>query len=214
MPQLGEVDLVLTDPQYGMEFQSNYRIVKHDKIHGDENLPLEEIKMAINKAGAAAYVFCRWDNIYEMPKPKSVLIWMKNNWSMGDLKHEHGRQYEIICFYSKENHVFKKRIPDILKYRRTGNIYHPTQKPVGIMVQLIECNKAVLILDPFLGSGTTAIACERLNRQWIGIEISEKYCEIAAKRIEHESKRPTLFKGSLEVKPKTRKQIGMIKESK
>ena len=49
------------------------------------------------------------------------------------------------------------------------------------------------LLDPFLGSGTTAIACERLNRKWVGMEISEEYCEIAAKRIEQEIKQLKLF---------------------
>jgi DNA modification methylase len=49
------------------------------------------------------------------------------------------------------------------------------------------------VVDPFLGSGTTAIACEQLNRRWIGIEISEKYCEIAAKRIERERQQLKLF---------------------
>ena len=50
-----------------------------------------------------------------------------------------------------------------------------------------------IVLDPFIGSGTTAIACEALGRKWIGIEISEKYCEIAAKRIEAEYKQRKLF---------------------
>ena len=50
-----------------------------------------------------------------------------------------------------------------------------------------------IILDPMLGSGTTAIACERLNRRWIGIEIEEKYCEIAAKRIEKENQQLKMF---------------------
>ena len=50
-----------------------------------------------------------------------------------------------------------------------------------------------LVLDPFLGSGTTAVACERLKRRWIGIEIEEKYCEIAKKRIEAERRQLKLF---------------------
>ena len=58
----------------------------------------------------------------------------------------------------------------------------------------IELNKKISsVLDPFIGSGTTAIACEQLNKKWIGIEIEEKYCEIAAKRIENERKQLKLF---------------------
>ena len=63
------------------------------------------------------------------------------------------------------------------------------------MVWCIEKSKTTgIILDPFLGSGTTALACEKLNRRWIGIEISEKYCEIAKKRIEEYTSQLKLFK--------------------
>ena len=73
--------------------------------------------------------------------------------------------------------------------------FHPTQKPVGLFMQILRkySPEGEIILDPFLGSGTTAIACERLKRRWIGIEIEEKYCEIAAKRIEQERKQRKLF---------------------
>ena len=162
-------------------------------MKNDNNFPVETIKLAISKTQNAAYIFCRWDNIYQLPKPKSLLVWVKNNWSMGDLKHEHGRQWEAICFYPAAGHKFKKRIPDVLKGMRTGNIYHPTEKPVGLMTQIIDANICGSVLDPFIGSGTTAIACERLNRCWIGIEISEEYCEIAAKRIENERKQLKMF---------------------
>lgn len=186
LPELPKVDLVLTDPPYGMNFQSNHRINKHDKIKNDDKLPLELIKLCINKAERAAYVFCRWDNLQEMPKPKSVLVWVKNNWSMGDLKHEHGRKWEACCFYPKEGHEFIKRIPDVLERNRTGNKLHPTEKPISLMTQLIECNIGEIILDPFMGSGTTLRASKDLQRKAIGIEIEEKYCEIAAKRLQQE----------------------------
>ena len=78
------VDLVLTDPPYGMEFQSNYRFQKHDKIVGDDRFPVEVISELTRLARKAVYIFCRWDNLAELPPPKSVLAWVKNNWSMGD----------------------------------------------------------------------------------------------------------------------------------
>jgi len=73
--------------------------------------------------------------------------------------------------------------------------YHPTQKPVGLIVRILDRYSPITdkILDTHLGSGSVAIACERLNRRWIGIEIEEKYCEIAAKRIENERKQLKLF---------------------
>ncbi|MDH5738687.1 MAG: site-specific DNA-methyltransferase [Nitrospira sp.] len=186
MPHLPKVDLVLTDPPYGMQFVSNNRYIKHLKIYNDDVLPLDLIEMAIERANCAAYVFCRWNNLAMMPIPKSVLVWVKNNWSMGDLKHEHGRQWEACCFYAKDNHEFIKRIPDVLTADRTGNDLHPTEKPESLMGKLIACNVGGTILDPFMGSGTTLRAAKDLGRKCIGIEIEEKYCEIAVKRLAQE----------------------------
>ena len=177
------VDLVITDPPYGMSFQSNHREKKHDKIIGDDKLPLGLINECLRVAKNAVYVFCRWDNIVELPKPKSVIAWVKNNWSMGDLEHEHGRQWEAICFYPQEGHKFIKRIPDVIHCNRTGNDLHPTQKPVKLIQELIKSNEGQLILDPFMGSGTTAVACKQLGRDFIGFELEKKYCEIANKRL-------------------------------
>lgn len=186
LPGLPKVDLVITDPPYGMNFQSNHRWAQHDKIFGDDQMPIEIIQRSIAQANRAAYIFCRWDNLRQMEKPKSVLCWIKNNWSMGDLLHEHGRQWEAICFYPKEGHEFIKRIPDVLYADRTGNDLHPTEKPTKIISQLIQANFGEIILDPFMGSGTTLRAAKDLGRKAIGIEIEEKYCEIAAKRLSQE----------------------------
>ena len=84
----------------------------------------------------------------------------------------------------------------IFKYRWNGMLqpdmknkekrYHPTQKPVGLFELILSkySREGDYIIDPFAGSGTTAIACEKLGRRWVLIEREEKYCEIAAKRIE------------------------------
>jgi site-specific DNA-methyltransferase (adenine-specific) len=183
---LQPVDLVVTDPPYGMEFQSNRRIVKHKKIANDEALDVDLIQKLISMSTRAAYVFCRWDNLQAMPKPKSVLAWVKNNWSMGDLKHEHGRQWEACCFYPQAGHEFIKRIPDVIHADKTGNEQHPTEKPVTLLAQIIASNVGVEILDPFMGSGTTLRAAKNLGRRAIGIELEEKYCEIAARRMSQE----------------------------
>ena len=78
MPQIGKVDAVVTDPPFGMAFQSNYRITAHKKIkndHADDML----IWACNLKVGHSKYVFCRWDNLASIPKPKSVVTWVKNN---------------------------------------------------------------------------------------------------------------------------------------
>jgi len=181
------IDLVLTDPPYGIEFRSNHRLKKHNKIIGDNRYPIEIFDELFRVAKRAVYVFCRWDNLAELPKPKSVLAWVKNNWSMGDLKHEHGRQWEAICFYPQEEHEFIKRIPDVVTGKRTGNNLHPTEKPIDVIGKIINANVGNLILDPFLGSGTTAVAAKQLKRNFIGIEISPEYCKIANERLRVET---------------------------
>ncbi len=187
LPHLPKVDLVLTDPPYGIEFRSNHRFIKHDKIAGDDCLPLDTIQYLIDEAAwNATYVFHRWDQLPMLPKAKSVLAWVKNNWSMGDLEHEHGRQWEACSFYALPGHKFIERIPDVLFANKTGNEFHPTEKPVILMKKILAANVGHTILDPFLGSGSTLRAAKDLSREAIGIEIEEKYCEIAARRLGQE----------------------------
>jgi len=181
------IDITITDPPYGMNFQSNYRKVKHKEIEGDDVFPIDFLNELFRVTKKAVYVFCRWDNLKYLPKPKSVIVWVKNNWSMGDLKHEHGRQWEAICFYPMEEHEFEKRIPDVIKCERTGNNLHPTEKPVKLIRELIKCNKGDLVFDPFVGSGTTMVACKQLSKNFIGIEIDEEYCKIANKRLSQQT---------------------------
>jgi site-specific DNA-methyltransferase (adenine-specific) len=186
LPGLPDVDLVLTDPPYGIEFRSNYRQVRHERITGDGELPVDLVWLAMSKATRAAYFFCRWDQLVQMPPPKSVLAWVKNNWSMGDLQHEHGRQWEACCFYPLAGHEFIKRIPDVIHAKRTGNDLHPTEKPVDVLQEILAANVGTTILDPFMGSGTSLVAAKNLGRKSIGIEIEERYCEIAAQRLSQE----------------------------
>jgi site-specific DNA-methyltransferase (adenine-specific) len=178
------IDLIITDPPYGMNFQSNHRKVKHKKIIGDDKFPLEIFDELFRIAKRGVYVFCRWDNLKDLPKPKSVIAWVKNNWSMGDLKHEHGRQWECIAFYNMEEHQFIKRIPDVIQANRTGNKLHPTEKPVCLIEKIIACNVGDTILDPFAGSGTTGVACKNLGRNYILIEKEPEYIDIINKRLD------------------------------
>jgi len=186
------IDAIVTDPPYGMNFISNYRKIKHKAIKNDGALPLEHIKESMRIANRCAYYFCRWDNLYDMPKPKSVLTWVKNNWSMGNLEHEHGRAWEACCFYAMENHEFIKRIPDVIFAKKTGNNFHPTEKPVDLMARIIKSNVADTIFDPFMGSGTTGIAALKENRKFIGIEVDELHFEVALKRMRDFHSQPTL----------------------
>jgi len=82
--------------------------------------------------------------------------------------------------------------------------YHPTQKPIGLMSELCElsCQPDGQVFDPFLGSGTTLVAAYRLGRRGVGIEISEEYCELAARRLEQEIAQGRLWEPAEIVAPK------------
>jgi site-specific DNA-methyltransferase (adenine-specific) len=192
VPGLGRVDVVVTDPPYGMSFRSNHRATKHDAIANDSDAGCLQFACEI-PADHSAYVFCRWDNLSEIPKPRSLITWVKNNWSMGDLDHEHARQTEVAAFYAGPGHVFPKGRPqDVIRAPRTGNDHHPTEKPVQLMAAFVEWTVGT-VLDPFMGSGTTGVACTRLGRSFVGVEIHEPYFDIACRRIEEAYKQPRLF---------------------
>ena len=195
LPTLDKVDAVITDPPFGMNFQSNYRKEKHIKIANDDSADIANlvINWSLENAKHSIYAFGRWDNLLDYPKPKSLITWVKNNWSMGDLNHEHARQTEVAFFYPCENHDFPKSRPtDVIQYARTNNEFHPTEKPVGLMQMFVEWTRGT-ILDPFMGSGTTGVAAIQMGRKFIGIEREPKYFDIACKRIEQASKQVDMF---------------------
>ena len=110
------------------------------------------------------------------------LIWDKENIGMG---YHYRCRYEFILMFDKGKRRLKDlSIPDILKFKKyIGEV--PTEKPIRLFELLIKqsSNEGDVILDPFIGSGTTAVACKELNRNYIGIDNKPEYCEIARKRI-------------------------------
>ena len=194
----GSVDMVLTDPPYGMSFQSNYRKEKYNTIKNDDSLDwMNEFvsqSYRVAKNNTAHYVFCSFHNIdifkqaFEKKfKIKNILVWEKNNTSMGDLKADFAPKIEFILFLQKGRRLINgKRDPNIFKFARTGNKNHPTEKPVDLNEYLLSkfSDETETVLDPFMGSGTTGVACKNLNRNFIGIELDETYYNIAKERIE------------------------------
>ena len=193
----GSVDMVLTDPPYGMSFQSNYRGSKYNKIINDSSLSwvddfVSEI-YRVARDNTAHYVFCSFHHIdifkvalEKKFKVKNILVWEKNNTSMGDLKGDFAPKVEFIFLLHKGRCLIRgKRDPNIFKFARTGNKNHPTEKPVDMTKYLLSkfSDKGQVILDPFMGSGTTGVACKNLGRDFIGIELDEGYFEVARKRI-------------------------------
>ena len=209
MPKLEaeSVDLVLTDPPYGVDYVTNHRargdVLVHE-IAGDSSL-----KTYIASIYHAARLLKQDRHWYSFAAPlstsgellealalaglsyKNLLVWDKQNQSVGDLTGDYGRAWEPIIFAHKgRRDLFGSRDPNILRFSRgSGATYeHPTQKPVKMMQYLIQTStlQGELIVEPFMGGGGVVKAAKDLGRRAIGIEIEERYCEIAAKRCAQE----------------------------
>ena len=192
------VDMILTDPPYGMDFQSNHRKEKHSQIKNDQDLNWVDEFVSncfrIAKNDTAHYIFCSYHKVdifkqafEKMFTLKNILIWEKNNTSMGDLEGDFAPKYEMILFLHKGRKTINgKRDSNIIKDKKTGNKLHPTQKPVSLMEYLLSkfSDEDDLIIDPFMGSGTTGVAACNLNRSFIGIELDPDYFKIATTRIQ------------------------------
>lgn len=181
------VDLVLTDPPYRNE-EDNQPTMDMRKNGGMDSFgnkltdkQFKEIERVSDKQ-----IIWGFNNFDFLPACKGFVVWEKHipeNFTMS--------MAEIA--YLSENIATISKVfwcASNLEDRR-----HPTQKPLPLMDWCLRkyALGGGLIADFFMGSGTTAVACEKLGRQWIGVEISEKYCEIAAKRIQAENNQLKLF---------------------
>ncbi len=179
LPSIGPVDLVLTDPPYGLgdRWQGGtwgsapeYADARRWDVRVDESF--------LGLLVAAGRQAIMWGgNYYAMPPCRGLLAWVKSNAvpTMADL--------EIAwTTFDRPAKAWSSGVnPD-------GKHLHPTQKPIGLMRWCIQQTDgdSETILDPFMGSGTTLRAAKDLGRKAIGIEIEERYCEIAANRLRQE----------------------------
>lgn len=183
-------DLVLTDPPYGIgNFQNtgdaNKYKLRKEREYGDEliwnkEIPSQEYFKEIERVSREQIIWGA--NYFNCFSYGGALVWDKDN--------ESSQRYSNCEIASIST---QKRV-NIFRFRWNGMLqedmkhkefrYHPTQKPLDVMKWCISLLPgAINILDPFMGSGTTLVAAKHLNRNATGIEISEKYCEIAQKRL-------------------------------
>jgi len=183
MPQIN-ADVMLTDPPYGINYKSGWSGKLDRSIHGDKNTMLRD--SILNCWDKSALVFGTW----RRPRPnqtRMVLIWdTKGALGMGDLTLPWKPSHQEIYVIGSEFNG--KRTSDVLTFAPVQSMAvngrkHPHEKPVALLRELInKCNGNV-IFDPFCGSGSTLVAAKLEGRRAVGIEIEEKYCEIAASRL-------------------------------
>lgn len=197
------VHLLLTDPPYGQDFQSNRRQHPLEKIAGDDgSLDLNAalaLACRVLARGRHAYVFGPADLEGTPLTAKAELIWDKQVIGSGALSDPFGKSHERISFavYEPSQANREKGYGRLATRMRKGSVIHcqrlqssqvkhPNQKPVPLIRELIESSSSMgeTVLDPFVGSGSTLEAAVLEGRKAIGIELDERYCEQAAKRLE------------------------------
>ena len=201
MPTLGKVDACVTDPPYGIGAgkytrggtqygQSKAKCKVYALKDWDDKPPQDIIDLLLDMS-ERQIIF--GGNYFVLPPSRCWLVWDKQNgegsgyadcelaWTNLDKA--------VRRVYWRWAGMLQKNMGDKKEER-----FHPTQKPVGVMEWCINhLPKEDLIFDPFMGSGTTGIACANLGRKFIGIEREEDYFDIACKRIEEAYKQPDLF---------------------
>jgi|TARA_R100000049_G_C1908608_1_gene56554 site-specific DNA-methyltransferase (adenine-specific) len=185
------IDCIIIDPPYGINYHSGHykNGNPHKPIANDDTLfiPIDDLWRVLKPTGAMFIFFSHKVPLIDK-RVKNVIIWVKNNWTAGDLYKDFGNQYECIAYMPKEDFkLHSKRFSNVWKFDRISadNLLHPTQKPESIIRRLIETatEKGDLVLDCFIGSGTTAVACKQMERKFIGFEIDKSYVDIAERRL-------------------------------
>ena len=205
------IDLIVTDPPYNMDHSTGgctNRAIR-DKWRGNikaGNTIMDfdiRIKFSawlpelyrVLKSSSHCYIFCNDKNLQELLneatkvgfRESNILVWIKNN---ATPNRYYMKNCEFVLFFRKGKakpikNMGSKCAVEIKNINGKEKL-HPTQKPVDLIQMFIEnsSNEGDFVLDPFMGSGSTGVACVRTNRNFIGIELAEKYFNIAKEQLE------------------------------
>ena len=210
LPGLGRVDAVVTDPPYSSGgFQESGKSAGSLGTRGLERIAADNLStrgyvkllsFVCSKTRADEY-FCftdwrMWTSTFDcfevgFIRVRNMIVWDKKQMGMGL---PWRNQHELIAYGKRTS---AKNITgnngNVIQFARQANEDHPTQKPVGLIEILLNNSSARTVLDPFMGSGTTGVACANLGRGFIGIEVDPQHYGTALRRIEAAYRQPRLF---------------------
>jgi site-specific DNA-methyltransferase (adenine-specific) len=199
LPGLPRHDLLLTDPPYGIGLKNHdstglYRSNRDWTIANDHDLQAAlDVSEFADSRGMVVAMFCSPD----LPIPgkwRNRLVWHKHGLGMGgDPTTCWRRDWELILVRGNGS-LAGGRDSAVLRYDiRPSEFEHPCQKPVTLLVYLLQKIGGRTVLDPFMGSGTTGVACAQLGKAFTGIERERKYFDIACERISRAQAQGTLL---------------------
>jgi len=190
-----KADMVFTDPPYGVSYQSNMRtktdkfaVIENDKVFLDEC-----IEMLPVFSNGWVFIWTTWKVIekwIDIVKPlgeiTNMVIWSKGGGEIGDLKKTFLTDYELALVFNRGAELEGKRIGSVWKLSKdfAGDYKHPTQKPIELGCEAITktTKNNAIVMDLFLGSGSTLIACEKTGRICYGMELDPKYIDVIVQR--------------------------------
>lgn len=192
----GLFDAVVTDPPYGINTKSDgsgklspWADLCNASLFYATWMQSARVRL---RAEGCLWSFLNWRSLPTFQKAscdirwpiESLLVWDKDWIGPGGTRGLRP-SYELVALFCGETFSIDDRgIPDIKKEKWAGQKqFHPAEKPVPLLAFLLDCSKSGTILDPFMGSGTTLVAAKLEGRRAVGIEIDERYCEIAANRL-------------------------------
>jgi DNA modification methylase len=191
-----KADMVFTDPPYGVNYQSNMRTKteKFDVLENDNVFITEWINNLPLFSKGFVFVWTSWKVLKQwiefceqIGELSNIIVWDKGGGGIGDLKKTFLTDFEIALVYHRGAEIKGKRLGSVWSVGKDGSskYLHPTQKPVGLASMAIEniILKNDLVLDLFLGSGSTIVASHQLKRKCYGMELDPKYCQVIIDRM-------------------------------
>jgi adenine-specific DNA-methyltransferase len=194
LPDLSDrADLVLTDPPYSITQLGRYEEPGGVAGTTDAFWVLPAMRLVARTMAADSFMvsFYGWRQADDFLvawracglRPVGHLVWIKRQWGLGKyVRAKHESAYLLTRGAPKPRAV----VADVFDWQREPVKEHPAQKPVGALAPVIDALCSSLVLDPFMGTGATLVAAQQVGRRAVGIEIEERYCEIAARRCSQE----------------------------
>lgn len=179
-------DALVTDPPYGMSYESGWTR-SSSRVENDDSTEVRDVALSM-WGQRPALVFGRW-SVKRPPGVRMVLTWEKGDHTgMGDLSLPWKLTTEELYVIGR-GFKGEGRRSSVLRFNAPApptSRVHPTEKPLDLMLHLVLVSPGQVVADPFMGVGATLRAAKDLGRKAIGVELDERYCEIAARRMRQE----------------------------
>jgi DNA modification methylase len=199
-----KADMVFTDPPYGVNYEggiqfTNKGVIKNnrEKLKNDNNTEIYNkfLPVILPYVNGAIYMWFSDSKVFEVYgavksnkcEIHALIIWHKTNATYAAMNAQYKQRHEPCLYFKpkgkKLNWVGSTTESTIWELKRDAqNNYHPTQKPIALAEKAIRNHTGNIVLDIFLGSGSTLIACEKTNRICYGMELDTKYCDVIIER--------------------------------